>query len=149
MMFRDPVERFRSGVPHRLSRSADEHMVEVIGDAIERGRYASQLRRVLAWHERSRILILQYERCHAEPAAEYRRTLSFLGVDADHRSDVLGEPRGTTQRALKTPLWDDLLDGLRATFEPEATELAELAPEIDLSLWPNFSHLGRADAIAV
>ena len=133
-MFRDPIERFRSGVPHRLSRSADEHMVEVIGDAIDRGRYASQLRRVLAWHDRSRILILQYERCRAQPAAEYRRTLQ--------------QQRGTTQQAVKTPLWDDLVDGLRATFEPEVAALARLAPEIDLALWPNFAHLGRADAIA-
>jgi hypothetical protein len=71
-------------------------------------------------------------------------------VDADHRSDVLDEPRGTTQEAVKTPLWDDLLDGLRATFEPEVAQLAELAPEIDLALWPNFAHLARrADAIAV
>jgi Sulfotransferase domain len=148
IMLRDPIERFRSGVPHRLSRSADEHMVEVIGDAIERGRYASQLRRVLAWHDRSRVLILQYERCRAQPAAEYRRTLAFLGVDADHRSEVLQQQRGTTQQAVKTPLWDDLLDGLRATFEPEVAALARLAPEIDLALWPNFAHLERADAIA-
>jgi hypothetical protein len=147
IMFRDPIERFRSGVPHRLSRHSDARMEAVVADAIERGRYASQLLRVLACHDRGKILILQYERCRAEPAAEYRRTLAFLGVDAEYRSEAFAERRGTTQAANKTPLWDDLMDGLRATLEPEVAQLAELAPEIDLSLWPNFTHLVRADAI--
>jgi len=147
IMFRDPIERFRSGVPHRLSRGADPRMEAVVADAIERGCYATQLQRVLASHDRSKILILQYERCRAEPAAEYRRTLAFLGVDAEHRSEAFAERRGTTQAANKAPLWDDMMAGLRATLEPEVAQLAELAPEIDVSLWPNFAHLVRADAI--
>jgi Sulfotransferase domain len=147
IMFRDPIERFRSGVPHRISLGKDPRMQAVVADAIERGRYASQLRRVLAYHDRSRILILQYERCRADPAAQYRRTLSFLGVDPEHRSAVFDERRGTTQAANKTPLSDDMLDALRATLEPEVTQLAALAPEIDLSLWRNFSQLARRDAI--
>jgi hypothetical protein len=32
-------------------------------------------------------------------------------------------------------------DALRATYEPEVAALAELAPEIDVSLWPNFADL--------
>jgi hypothetical protein len=147
ILLRDPIERFRSGVPHRLSRSADRHLVEVIGDAIERGRYASQLRRVLAWHDREQVLILQYERCRASPAAEYRRTLAFLGVDPGHPSAVLAERRGTTQEAVKAPLWGDMLEALRAALEPEVFELAELAPEIDVGLWPNFAHVARPHAI--
>jgi Sulfotransferase domain len=147
MMLRDPIERFRSGVPHRLSRRAEARIETAVADAIERGRYATQLRRVLACHDRSQILILQYERCRAEPAAEYRRTLTFLGVDPGHRSSVFDQPRGTTQAANKAPLWDDLRAALRATLEPEVAQLAELAPEIDLSLWTGFAHLARTDAI--
>ena len=48
IMFRDPIERYRSGVPHRASRSADPRMEAVCADAAERGRYATQLKRVLA-----------------------------------------------------------------------------------------------------
>jgi hypothetical protein len=146
IMFRDPIERFRSGVPHRLGRAADARLETVTADAIERGKYATQLERVLAHHPPERILILQYEKCVADPAAQYRRTLQFLGVDPDHVNEAFGERRGTTQAAKKKPLWDDLMAGLHATLEPEVARLAELTAEIDVALWPNFAHLA-ADAV--
>lgn len=144
MMFRDPIERFRSGVPHRTSRATDPKLEAITADAAERGKYGTQLRRMLAHHPRERVLILQYERCVAEPTAEYRRTLEFLDVDAEHRNDTFDRARGTTQAAQKQPLWDDLMAGLLAMLEPEVADLAGLAPEIDLSLWRNFAHLGDA-----
>jgi hypothetical protein len=147
IMFRDPIERFRSGVPHRLSRTANARVEAVTADAIERGRYATQLRRVLAYHDESRLLILQYEKCVADPAGQYRRTLSFLGVDPEHRHDGFERRRGTTQAAQKTPLWSDLMDGLRAAIEPEVRALAAMTPEIDVSLWKNFSHAAAANAL--
>ena len=147
IMLRDPIERFCSGVPHRLSGTSDPRVMPAVADAIERGRYASQLRRVLACHDRERILILQYEKCRADASAEYRRTLSFLGVDPDHRPPEFDRLRGTTQAASRQPLWDHLVAGLRATYEPEIAALAELAPEIDVTLWPSFAHLA-ADAVA-
>jgi hypothetical protein len=151
-MFRDPIERFRSGVPHRLSRSLNGRIDAVTADAIERGRYATQLRRVLACHDESRLLILQYEKCVADPAPQYRRTLRFLGVDDSHEHEGFARRRGTTQAAKKQPLPADLMDGLRATLEPEVAALPALTPEIDVSLWRNFAHLtptGRpADALS-
>src|SRR6185436_5391752 len=140
-MFRDPIERFRSGVPHRLGRTVDARLETVTADAMERGKYATQLKRVLTCHDREKLLILQYEKCVADPAAQYRRTLQFLGVDPDHVHPALREQRGTTQAAKKKPLWDDLMAGLHALLEPEVAELAELAPEVDVALWPNFAHL--------
>jgi hypothetical protein len=147
IMFRDPIERFRSGVPHRLSRNPDGRLESVTADAIERGRYATQLRRVLADHDAARILILQYEKCVADPAGQYRRTLSFLGVDPEHVHDGFGTARGTTQAARKRPLWPDLMDALGAALEPEVAQLAELTPEVDVSLWPNFAHLAAEHAL--
>ena len=141
IMFRDPVERFRSGVPHRLSRAPDARLEAASADAIERGRYATQLKRVLASHDESKLLILQYEKCVADPVAQYRRTLTFLGVDAEHRNESFERRRGTTQAAQKKPLWDDLMDGLRAALEPEVLDLAAICPEIDVALWKNFAHL--------
>jgi hypothetical protein len=141
IMFRDPIERFRSGVPHRISRTPDARIEAATADAIERGRYATQLRRVLACHDESKLLILQYEKCVADPAAQYRRTLAFLGVDPDYEYDGFEQQRGTTQAAAKKPLWGDLMDGLLAVLEPEVQELAALTPEIDVSLWKNFAHL--------
>jgi sulfotransferase family protein len=148
IMFRDPIERFRSGVPHRLSRTPDARIKAATADAIERGRYATQLRRVLAYHDESRILILQYEKCVADPAGQYRRTLRFLGVDADHEHDAFERRRGTTQAAKKKPLWTDLLEGMTATMEPEVRALAAMTPEIDVSLWKNFAHLAAGHAVS-
>jgi hypothetical protein len=147
IMFRDPIDRFRSGVPHRLSRTPDARMEAATADAIERGRYATQLARVLASHDESKILILQYEKCVADPSGQYRRTLAFLGVDTEHGHDAFERHRGTTQAAKKRPLWDDLVAGLAATLEPEVARLAGLTPEIDVSLWKNFAHLAAADAL--
>lgn len=147
IMFRDPIERFRSGVPHRLSRTPGGRMEAVTADAIERGRYATQLRRVLACHDASKLLILQYEKCVADPAAEYRRTLRFLGVDAEHEHDGFERRRGTTQASKKQPLPAHLMEGLLATMEPEVAQLAELAPEIDVGLWTHFAHLGAENAL--
>jgi hypothetical protein len=149
IMFRDPIERFRSGVPHRLSRTPDARIEAATADAIERGRYATQLVRVLACHDESKILILQYEKCVADPAGQYRRTLTFLGVDAVHRNEAFERRRGTTQAAKKRPLWQDLEAGVAAALEPEVVRLAELAPEIDVSLWKNFAHLATADALPI
>ena len=147
VMFRDPIERFRSGVPHRLSRTPNSRIEAVTADAIERGRYATQLRRLLACHDAAKLLVLQYEKCVADPAGQYKRTLRFLGVDDAHEHAGFERRRGTTQAAKKQPLPADLLDGLRATLEPEVAALAELTPEIDVSLWKNFAHLAKADAL--
>jgi hypothetical protein len=147
VMLRDPIDRYRSGVPHRMSSHPDPVLESAVVDAVERGRYATQLRRLLAWHEREKVLILQYEKCRDEPHAQYRRTLEFLGVDADHRPAAFDQLRGTTHTATADPLHDHVVAGLRATYEPEVAALAELAPEIDVSLWPNFAHLA-GDAVA-
>ena len=147
IMFRDPIERFRSGVPHRLSRTSEGRIEAATADAIERGRYATQLARLLASHDESRILILQYEKCVADPAGQYQRTLAFLGVDAEHRHEGFERRRGTTQAAKKKDLWDDLVAGLMATLEPEVARLADMTPKIDVSLWKNFAHLAAADAL--
>jgi hypothetical protein len=144
VMFRDPIERFRSGVLHRLEQMPEARIEAVTADAIERSCYATQLERLLVTHDVERLLILQYEKCVADPAGQYRRTCAFLGVDAEHRNETFEHRRGTTQAAKKQPLWDDLLDGLRSVLEPEVARLAELAPEVDVALWKNFSHLTDA-----
>jgi hypothetical protein len=37
--------------------------------------------------------------------------------------------------------------GLTAAMEPEVARLAELAPEIDVSLWKNFAHVASENAL--
>ena len=147
IMFRDPVERFRSGLLHQLSLTPNARIEGITADAIERGRYATQLGRLLAYHDESKLLILQYEKCVAEPAEQYRRTLAFLGIDTELRHDGFDRPRGTTQAANKQPLWEDMLEALRAAYEPEVLELAAMSAEIDVSRWRNFAHLAAPDAL--
>jgi sulfotransferase family protein len=141
VMFRDPIERFRSGVPHRQSRSESARIQTVTADAVERGRYASQLERLRASHPDAEILVLQYEKCVADPVTQYKRTLRFLGADDSHEPVASDRPRGTSQASSKRELWPDLVAGLKATLEPEVVRLAATEPEIDLSLWRNFAHL--------
>jgi hypothetical protein len=148
VLLRDPIERFRSGVPHRLSRTDDPRIEPAVADAIERGRYGTQMHRLRASFAAEQILVLQYEKCRDDPASEYRRTLEFLGVDPDHQPDGgFEQPRGTTQETRKSLVWKDMHEALHATYDPEIAELAELVPELDLSVWPNFTDVA-ADAVA-
>ncbi len=147
VLLRDPVERYRSGLVHRLTRAPERRREMLAADAIERGRYASQLERLRRCFAPERMLVLQYERCREEPAEQYRRTLRFLGVEEDHTVDF-ERPRGTTTEAKKDPMWPELRDALRTTLRPEVAALAALVPDLDLSLWPNFADLAPADAPA-
>ncbi|HEU4658195.1 MAG TPA: sulfotransferase [Capillimicrobium sp.] len=142
VMLRDPIERYRSGIVHRETRAPHRRPETICADAIERGRYATQIERLYRHFDRDRVLVLQYERCRQDPAGEYRRTLEFLGVDPDFvpRAE---RPRGTTTAAGKKELWEDMRVALRAALDPEVARLPELVPDIDLSLWPNFADVER------
>ena len=148
VMLRDPIERYRSGVPHRLSRTPERERETLAVDAIDRSRYAAQLERVYRHWPAEAVLVLQYERCRQDPAGEYRRTLRFLGADPDHEPRDVGRPRGTTAEAAKEPLWPDILACLHRELDADVERLRALAPGIDLSLWPNFAHLAAARAAA-
>ena len=148
VLFRDPIERFRSGVPKERTVPRVRTFDMVVSDAIERGRYATQLSRLREEHPDAQILVLQYEKCVADPVAQYRRTLRFLGADADQPPPDFERRRGRSQAKNKTELWPDLAEALRATLEPEVERLAAAEPEIDVSLWPNFGHLAGAGRAA-
>ena len=141
VMLRDPVERYRSGVAHRLMTEPDRPAELIATDAVERGRYAAQLERVLRFFDAERILVLQYERCRLDPVGEYRRTLRFLGVSDDHEPRAVDRPRGTTTEARKDPLLPHIEEALRHVLEPDVAKLATLAPDVDPALWPHFAHL--------
>ena len=141
VIFRDPVERYRSGVLHTLARRGGRAATYLATDAVERGRYALQLKRVFDYVDRSQVLILQFERGLAEPLEQYHRTLEFIGLPPEHVPTDLTRTRGTPQSAKKEPFWDDFKQALVRELEPDVAELKELAPEIDLELWPNFRHL--------
>ena len=142
IMFRDPVERYRSGVLHQGQRTPYRNASWLATDAIERGRYALQLRRVYDYFDEDQVLVLQYEQCRVDPVAQYRRTLDFIGARW-HEPKEPTRTRGTAQKSRKEPIWDELRHAIVRELEGEVAELAELVPDLDVSLWPNFEHVGN------
>jgi hypothetical protein len=145
VLVRDPVERLRSGVPKEIGVDEDRGMSrayrDIFGDAIDRGRYATQLKRLRAEHPEAEVLVLQFEQCVADPAAQFLRTLEFLGLETDVPLPDFHQRRGRSQASKKRELWPELLEAVQITLEDEALELARMHPDIDLSLWPNFAHV--------
>ena len=146
VMLRDPIERYRSGFIHGLEFAPQRDQDLLATDAIERGRYATHLERLHAFYDPEQILVLQYERCRADPLPPYAATLRFLGLDDDHQPAGVGELRGTTTEARKDPLWPDAVEALRRTLEPEVRRLTTLVPGFDAGLWPHFAHLAAESA---
>lgn len=140
---RDPVERYLSGLQrhHRTARATDTPLNAMAPlEAFMRGFYHAQLTQLLAHFDRSRVLILQYERCVREPLAQLRRTFAFLGVqDIDFEPDLDAHPN---RQAEKPELHPDARRALVDAYTPDVARLGESFPEIDLALWPNFAHLG-------
>ena len=136
VMLMNPVDRYATNLAGKRDRDTQPSLAE----SLARGLYAEQLRGLLDYYARDQILVLQRERCAKEPVAEYERTLRFLGVDPGFRPKALetGWPR-----RKRAELWPDIEVPLRKALEADVRELRELVPDLDLSLWPEFAHLGE------
>jgi hypothetical protein len=141
VLLRDPVERFRSGLGrarHEFNRRGTPMHLGVWNNALERGRYASQLERLFESFDRDRVLVLQYERCLKDPGTELRRTYEFLGLDEAGHAPA-GLHARTEARLSAPPVPEHVRRGLASMLGPEVRRAAELCPELDIGLWPNFS----------
>lgn len=144
-ILRDPVERYRSGLKQwqeqtkRRSLKRDEKAGK--REALMRGYYGRQVERLIEAVGREQVLVLQYEQCVREPAAQFDRTLEFLGV-APYRPD---EKSLTMRYNATVGDKDDLTNKDEAAlvdeYAPEVALLKRLVPDLDLALWPRFSHL--------
>ncbi|MFV2062816.1 MAG: sulfotransferase [Chloroflexota bacterium] len=105
-ILRDPVERYRSGLKrwHEQTRRRSLGRDERSGkrQALMRGFYGRQVQRVLDVVGSERLLVLQYERCVREPAAQFERTLDFLGVEQWLPDERLLKTRYTRPSATRT-----------------------------------------------
>lgn len=151
ILLRDPVERYVSGLSHHdrgglvnddegLGRAFGDRM-RVVTDAIGRGLYAAQVEWLMEAYPADRLLVLQYERCAADAAAQLSRTFAFLGLP-DHTlsAEELARPRNKA-KLEKVAVPPEHLELLRRYYAPEVRRLRALTDEIDLSLWPNFREL--------
>ncbi len=135
VLVRDPVERFRSGLSHHR-RAGGRIDPDASADAVVRGFYGEALARWRAHFAPRQFLLLQYERCVADPAGQLARTYEFLGLDPF-------VPEGLGRRVSATRDFVDLdADARRRlieVYEADVLSLARDHPEIDLGLWPNFA----------
>lgn len=140
VILRDPVERYRSGVERTIRRSPGNRPIDLVhvSDAVSRGLYAAQLRRVLDHFPREQVLVLQFERCRDEPLEMLARTWGFLGLDPLEALPASMTERGKSRR--KPDLPDRWRSELVARLADDVHDLAGLFPdEIDLDRWPNFA----------
>lgn len=142
VILRDPVERYRSGAA-RMVRLAEEagrplRMIEIV-DALWRSFYHQELKRAFELYPRERVLVLQFERCLADPGGQMEATCRFLGLEPfDALPNQLVRERSPRD---KPPLPPRMQDELVTRLAEDVTELTRLCPEIDLAAWPNFNHL--------
>lgn len=137
---RDPIDRFMSGIARdrrRLKRQGRSLPASYISDHIGRSLYLDSLRRLFGHFERDRVLVLQYERCLAEPVAEAGRTQAFLGLDP-----IESHPPELTERTRPEASKPELTDHMRATlaghFSEDAAGTIELCG-LEADLWPTLS----------
>jgi hypothetical protein len=137
VMLSDPIDRYRAVFADRVAQAPEGKRIYT-PDVVERRRYAAQLERLHRFFAPDRVLVLQYERCRREPAAQYRRTLEFLGVrdvafvPRPLRRDVGGSARA---RAVGTLM---RLPGLRRVRGPVVERVTgrPTAERAAAALWP-------------
>jgi hypothetical protein len=139
VLLRDPVERYRSGLAHDLARGR-AFDAELAQDHFARGLYHAQLRRLLDHFPAESLLVLQYERCIAEPEAELARTYEHIGVDPSFRPEVTGRVLET--KGPKPTLDDAATAALRDAYRDDVAALASAFPQVDLDRWPHFAGRG-------
>jgi hypothetical protein len=143
---REPIERYRSGLKQwsdqtkRRSLRRDEKAGK--REALMRGFYGRQVQRLIETVGRERLLVLQYEQCLRQPAEEFRKTLDFLDLAPYVPGNDLLKIRYNQTIGNKGKLSSEDERALIEAYEPEVALLKELIPEIDLSLWPRFAHVG-------
>ena len=139
VLLRDPVDRFRSGLTFR-QRMGAPRTEGTVADAVRQGFYARWLSRLLEFVPRDQVLVLQYERCRADPGAELARTYAFLGLEPFRPDELRREVN--VSGGEKVPLSDDARDRLVDVYREDVTRLLGIVPDLDLDLWPSYSGAG-------
>ena len=144
---RNPVDRFLSAQNQRLSKHAHLLGLEDQGErsyiyktfsvfqvAVFNCLLYESFQRLLKLFDRSQVLVLQYEKCKANPAEEIAKTYRFLNIDdtfipSDINRMVNKKPY------LVPPLTSAARARLADYFRNDVAAFWKLFPEIDLSLW--------------
>jgi hypothetical protein len=142
VLLRDPVERFVSGLSHHR-RHGGTVSAEVHADAVARGFYHQALGQWTSHFSPEQVLLLQYERCVADPGRELARTYRFLGLSPFVPENLHSRVSGTKIFVL---LDADARRRLVDLYGPDVVALATDYPDLalDLGLWPNFASVAAS-----
>jgi hypothetical protein len=136
VLLRDPLERLRSGV-NRLQQKAAQQRAEPLSEEalrfeLRHSLYGEQLERLRTLFDR--VLVLQYERCVADPVGEAHRTWGFLGLEPAPVAP--GSVEATPNRRAHTFPLDPAFDAAaREAIAADRPRVTTAAPELDLALW--------------
>jgi Sulfotransferase family len=134
VLLRDPVERLCSGLSHHQAQRG-RFTAEVWADAVDRGFYDRQLAGWASWFPPDRFLVLQYERCVADPVGQLSRTFRFLDLDP-FVPDGLSRRVSVSRDKLSLP--EDVRRRLVDLYAADVIALAKNHPGLELDRWPNF-----------
>ncbi|HSC35336.1 MAG TPA: sulfotransferase domain-containing protein [Thermodesulfobacteriota bacterium] len=149
IILRNPIDRFishlnqfKSVYSERFDLGTDlNHMVElfwVFPDSITQSSLSFPLSRLLSLFERDQILILQYEKCKLDIYTEISRTYKFLGIDDGYKPANPGRPVNRIEHKIPD-ITEEERERLAGYYSPDVQAMKKLFPEIDISLWPEFS----------
>jgi hypothetical protein len=148
LMVRDPIERMRASTEWQY-RTHHPNPARSITEAFTPGLYNQLLESWLEVFDPSQLLVLQYELCLADIEGQMKSTFDHLGLTEYHSSET-ERPRSPLLRELGVRCHIDyeVKERLVELYSPDVAALSRAVPHLDLSLWPNFTHLadGRGTA---
>ncbi len=148
VVLRDPIERLRAALAHLPEGTAD-HIGSALGDAVDRGRYGRQLRRLLSVYPTDQVHVVQFEACAEDPVAALSAAYRFAGLEDSHRPAALAAAFPPHPQPGSPPLDPDTFGRLCDVFDDDVADLLALCPEVEVARWPNFAdrhrdgHVGR------
>jgi hypothetical protein len=114
--------------------------------ALPRTTRPGELERLWRSFPREQVLVLQFERCVADPIRELRRTYAFLGLDADVVPPDPERPRHVTHDD-RPELPSEVHAALLRELADDLRRLRELVPDLDPERWPSSLGADRAAAL--
>ncbi|MEI7859002.1 MAG: sulfotransferase [Acidimicrobiales bacterium] len=136
VLVRDPIESLRA----RIAATVDDrppHVGSNLADAVDRGFYGSQVAHLFEHYPPDQVRILQYERCVGDTAGSLADSFDFLGLDAGYHPRVVADPERSADGSADR-LAPATAARLHSMYAADVTTLANMVPDLDLSLWSPF-----------
>lgn len=140
VVLRDPVDRFVSGMNFQLRSARNLEGNHAHGQFL-RGCYGLQLANWLKHFSKDSLLILQFELCIEDTAAQLDKTYDFLSLDRYRPSHTVLERKKNARKEASFQPTAEHKASLVDAYSEDVLALCRLFPEIDIGRWPNFRHI--------